>query len=192
MRNHSHFTVVFDACVLYPATLRNLLIQLASTRRFRATWTTTIREEWTRALRTDKPDISPTEIERIAELMEAAVPDCMVTGYEPLIETLTLPDPADRHVLAAAIRTHADLIVTTNIKDFPSRTLAPLGVHAVHPDDFILHLHDLDAAPVLDAARCVRSRLRNPPFSAGQFLDLLKRQGLEKTAAVLRSSLEHL
>ncbi len=189
---HRRLTVVFDACVLYPATLRNLLIQLASTRRFRATWTATIREEWTRALRADKPDISSAQIARLAGLMEAAVPDCIVTGYMPLIDGLTLPDPADRHVLAAAIRAPADLIVTTNLKHFPARALAPFGVRAVHPDDFIMQLHDLDAEAVVHAARSVRSRLRSPPFSSASFLDLLERQGLARTAAALGSSLEHL
>jgi hypothetical protein len=69
--------------------------------------------------------------------MDRAVPDCLVTGYEPLIEGLTLPDPNDRHILAAAIRCGAQIIVTLNLKDFPADVLDPYGVEAMHPDEFL-------------------------------------------------------
>jgi hypothetical protein len=183
---HSHFTVVFDACVLYPATLRNLLIQLATTSLFRARWTDDIREEWTRALRRDKPDITVEQATRLNVLMERAVPDCLVTGYEPLIAGLSLPDADDRHVLAAAIRCHAAVIVTTNTRDFPSASLVPFGVTPQHPDEFITHLLDLDAGAVCNALRMVRARLRKPPRSVEELLDLLQRQGLPETVSVLQ------
>ncbi len=77
--------------------------------------------------------------------MNDAVRDCLVTGYEDLIASLSLPDPDDRHVLAAAIRADADVIVTYNLKDFPAETLAPFDIEAQHPDDFLVSL--LDQAP---------------------------------------------
>jgi len=178
--------VIFDACVLYPATLRNVLLQLAGTGLFRARWTTRIRREWTRALRADKPDLSPERMSRLARLVDAAVPDCIVTGYEPLVDGLTLPDPADRHVLAAAIRCRADVILTTNLRDFPTARLSPFSVTAAHPDDFVANLLDLDASTVRHAVETVRARLKRPPYSTSEFHDLLERRGLARTAAILR------
>lgn len=189
---HSHFTAIYDACVLYPVTLRNVLMQLATSGLFRARWTDAIHDEWIENLLRDKPDISRETLSRVRLLMNRAVPDCLVTGYEPLIPALTLPDSSDRHVLAAAIRAHAAVIVTTNQKDFPPNTLEPLGVEAQHPDDFILHLLDLDEASVCAALRAVRVRLRKPPYDPAAFLDLLNAQGLTTTAARLLPSAERI
>lgn len=187
---HSHFTVILDACVLYPATLRNVLMQLATTSLFRAKWTDAIREEWTRNLLQDKPDITGEQVAKLCELMEAAVPDCLVTGYQPLVDGLTLPDPDDRHVLAAAIRCHAAVIVTTNLKDFPAEVIAPLGVRAQHPDEFITHLLDLDTGAVCNAVKTVRARLKKPPRSVEELLDLLQKQGLPESVSVLQDFAE--
>lgn len=85
----------------------------------------------------------------------------MVTGYENLIDGLVLPDPDDRHVLAAAVRCHAAVIVTFNLKDFPVEALRPYGVEAQHPDDFVMDLLDLSPAAVCRAAESCRRRLKN-------------------------------
>lgn len=183
---HSHFTVVFDACVLYPATLRNLLIQLATTSLFRAKWTDEIREEWTRALRRDIPDITEEQTTRLNHLMEQAVPDCLVTGYQPLIAGLWLPDANDRHVLAAAIRCHAAVIVTTNVRDFPPASVSPFGVTAQHPDDFVTHVLDLDPGAECTAVKQVRARFKNPPRTVQELLDLFQKQGLPETVSMLQ------
>ena len=122
------FTALYDACVLYPAPLRDLLMHLALTDLFRAKWTDAIHEEWMRAVLETRPDLTREKLERTRNLMNAHVRDCLVTGYEGLIPGLPLPDPDDRHVLAAAIRGRADVIVTFNLKDFPATTLAPLGI----------------------------------------------------------------
>src|SRR5438128_11085266 len=105
----SHFTALLDACVLYPAPVRSLFMYLAMTDLFRAKWTDAIHEEWMRNVQKDYPDITRAKAERIRDLMNAHVLDCRVTGYEELIPTLTLPDPDDRHVLAAAIQAGADV-----------------------------------------------------------------------------------
>lgn len=114
----SNFTVLYDACVLYPAPLRDLLMHVAVTDLYRAKWTDAIHDEWTRNVLENRPDLKPEQLQRTRELMNAHVRDCLVTGYETLIEAVTLPDPDDRHVLAAAIRAGADLIVTFNLGIF--------------------------------------------------------------------------
>ncbi|ESR22783.1 hypothetical protein N177_3920 [Lutibaculum baratangense AMV1] len=117
--------------------------------------------------------------------MEEAVPDCLITGYEALTEALTLPDPDDRHVLAAAIVGKCSAIITRNVRDFPRATLASYDIEAMHPDDFIHHQVGLDRAAVIVSARNCRMRLRNPPSSAEQYVETLRRQGLPKTCAEL-------
>jgi predicted nucleic acid-binding protein len=122
----SLLTAVFDACVLYPAQLRSLLMYLALTDLFRAKWSADIHAEWMRSVQRDHPDLTREQIERIRDLMDAHVRDSLVTGYEPLIPTLTLPDPDDRHVLAAAIRSGADVIVTYNLWRLPTTRPKPI------------------------------------------------------------------
>lgn len=100
----THFTALSDACVLYPAPLRDLLMHLALTDLFRAKWTDQIHDEWIRSVLEQRPDLRREQLERTRQLMNAHVRDCLVTGYEDLIPALSLPDPDDRHVLAAAIR----------------------------------------------------------------------------------------
>ena len=118
--------------------------------------------------------------------MNAHVRDCLVTGYEDLIEALTLPDPDDRHVLAAAIRSGAGVIVTSNLADFPRETLARYGIEAQHPDEFIVHLLHLAPDLVCSAAKKQRESLKKPPMTVNEYLDSLERQGLPQTVATLR------
>ncbi|MFC7332917.1 PIN domain-containing protein [Rhodocista pekingensis] len=185
----SRFTVILDACVLYPAPLRDFLMELAATELFRAKWTDAIHDEWTRNLLKDRADLSRDKLQRTRVLMNACVPDCLVSGYEHLIDTINLPDPNDRHVLAAAAHARADGIVTFNLKDFPKEELARFNVEPIHPDDFIRYQSDLKAAPtaavVIAAGNC-RRRLKNPPKTATEYLDTLEMQGLPKTVSALR------
>jgi hypothetical protein len=91
---------------------------LAQTGIFRARWTDDIHREWTSNLLKNRPDLNAGDIAKIPEIMNAAVLDCLITGYEPLIPSLTLPDPDDRHVLAAAIKGHASAIITLGLRGF--------------------------------------------------------------------------
>ncbi len=182
----SHFTAVYDACVLYPAQLRSLLMYLALTDLFQAKWTDAIHEEWMRSVVKNHPDITRSQAERVRDLMNAHVRDCLVTGYEGLIPALHLPDPDDRHVLAAAIQGRADVIVTFNLKDFPAATLAPLGIEARHPDEFVTHLLDLDSGAVCLAVKRQRESLKHPPKSVEEFLPALELCDLPQTVARLR------
>jgi predicted nucleic acid-binding protein len=182
----SQSTAVLDACVLYPVPLRDLLMHLAVTDLFRAKWTEAIHEEWIRSVLENRPDLNREQLERTRQLMNAHVRDCLVADYEGLIPVLTLPDPNDRHVLAAAIRSNADVIVTFNLADFPPETLEKWGIEAQHPDDFINHLLDLAPHLVCAAATRQRESLKNPPVAMDDFLAALECQGLTQTASRLR------
>jgi len=180
------FTALYDACVLYPAPLRDLLMQLALTDTFRARWTDAIHDEWIRAVLKTRPDLKPEQLERTRQLMNAHVRDCLVTGYEGLIPSLSLPDADDRHVLAAAIVGRADVIVTFNLKDFPASVLNPLGIEAQHPDEFVAQLLGLYPGAVCAALKRQREGLKKPPKTVEEFLPVLEGCGLPLTVAALR------
>ena len=128
MAGSARYTAILDACVLYPATLRDLLLSLARDGLFHARRSERIQDEWVRSLLKRRPELEEAALRRTCELMARAVPDSVVKGFEDIEPGLQgLPDPEDRHVLAAAICGHADAIVTFNLADFPASALAPLG-----------------------------------------------------------------
>jgi predicted nucleic acid-binding protein len=181
----SAVTALLDANVLYPAPIRDLLMQLAVEDLFQAKWSDMIQREWIEALLRNEPDRDRATLERTRQLMDTAVRDAIVTGYEKLIAALDLPDPNDRHVLAAAIVGRCDVIVTQNLSDFPEDKLKPYGIEAQHPDDFLVHhLHNAPGRFCI-AVRKVRARLKNPPYSVAEYLAVLTRQGLVLTVSEL-------
>jgi len=182
----SHFTVVYDACVLYPAPLRDLLMHLALSDLFRARWSNMIHDEWIRNVHANRPDLSRDRLDRTRDRMNHSVRDCVVSDFEYMISSISLPDPDDRHVVAAAIHCGASLIVTFNLKDFPDSALKPYNLAAQHPDDFIVDLLDLHPAGVLEVAASHRRSLKSPPKTADEYLDTLLAQGLTQTVAVMR------
>lgn len=182
----SSYTVILDACVMYPAPLRSYLMYLANTGLFRARWTEQIHDEWTRNLLKNNPSIEHKALERIKILMNANVPDCLVEGYEPLINGLSLPDQDDRHVVAAAIKGQAESIITFNLKDFPAKELEPLGLTAIHPDEFLSDMFELDSSACVKAAQQQRSSLKKPPMTQEEFLACLQRQKLPSFVSRLK------
>lgn len=179
-------TAVLDACVLYPAPIRDLFMNLAVFDAFRARWTEEIHDEWIRNVLKDRPDLSPEQLERTRKLMNTHVRDCLVEDYGGLIDRVELPDADDRHVLAAAIKTEADHIVTFNLRDFPSEILGPYGLQATHPDEFIMLLIDRDTELVRQAALTQWRSLKNPPVSLNKFLEKLKENKLDNAVRRLR------
>ena len=179
-------TAVLDACVLYPAPLRDLLMYLALKDVYRPRWTDAIHEEWIRNLLENRPDLRRAQLERTRDLMNRHARDSMVTGYEGLIEALSLPDPDDRHVLAAAIHAGAEVIVTFNLPDFPASALAVHGIEGRHPDAFCCDRLDAALDPFLEAVRLQRLSLKNPPRGVPEFLGTLRGIGLPRTAERLR------
>lgn len=183
---HSPYPVVLDACVLYPARLRDLLMHLGIAGLYQPKWSAEIHREWCRNLLMNRPDITQAALTRTVELMERALPDARVVGFETLIEGLTLPDENNRHVLAVALRAKAEVIVTLNQKDFPASALQKFNIEALHPDDFITDLLDLSPGLALEAVRRQRQSLRHPPLSTDDFLDMMLKQGLNGTVSVLK------
>lgn len=167
--------------MLYPAPLRDLLLELALADFYRAKWSDAVHDEWIHALLLRRPDITATRLKRTRRLMDAHVRDAVVSGFEELIPGIRLPDPDDRHVVAAAMRGEADMIVTANLKDFPASVLAPRGLEAQHPDTFLAHLCRESPSRFLEALERIRVRLRNPPVSHEQHLDALRRTDLDAT-----------
>lgn len=135
---------------------------------------------------------SPAPIARIRRLIEAYVGDVTVTNYEHLTPTLSLPDPDDRHVLAASFQGGASVIVTSNLADFPAAALATHGITAQTPDVFVLGLLAAFVETVTAALAADRADLVNPPLGAEQYLDTLTRGGLAMTAAALRAHADKL
>jgi len=184
--------VVYDACVLYPALLRDFLVSLALAGAVHARWSRKIQEEWKRNLLENRPDLLRGKIERTIRLMEQSIPEAVIEPDETLTASLELPDPNDRHVLATAIRAGASVIVTFNVRDFPKAVLEGFGVVAQHPDELAVGLLSVNAEAVLRAVRLQRARLHRPPISKVEYLDMLRDLGLVETSRALAEYREQL
>ncbi len=178
----STFTAFFDANVFYGARLRSLILFLAQTKLFRARWSDRVHDEWIRNLLEKRPSLQRADLMRTRQLMDAAVLDALVTGYEPLINAMDLPDPDDRHVLAAAVVCKASCIVTFNILDFPEESLMPYGLHAVHPDDFLRDVESVDPAAFADAVWEDLDHYRAPPLDLPEYVVALRKAGVPRIA----------
>ena len=183
------FVAVYDANVLYPASMRDLLIRLGQTGLFQAKWTDRILDEMINAVVAAQPDLA-LRLYRTRELMNEAIRDVRVVDYEHMIDSLRLPDPDDRHVLAAAIRADAAFVVTANLKDFPSRRLEPYGIQALSPDDFVLKVIELDPALVADTVKGQARALMNPSTTLDDLLNRLGTVGLLRAANAIRRQVD--
>ncbi len=184
----TRLTALLDANILYPAPTRDIFLQLAVDDVFRAKWTRDIHREWIAALLRNEPHRERAALERTRDFMNQATRDCLVTGYETLISSLELPDPQDRHVLAAAIVGRCDVIVTFNLRDFPETAVTPFEIEVQHPDAFLSSHLDLMPESFRDAVRKIRARLVAPSLSVQDYLAILAGQGLVATAAELSRS----
>ena len=172
------YTAVLDACVLHPVFVRGVLLWFAAERLFRPLWSAAIWTEWERSLQRKHPDVTPEQLQAQRQKMETAFDEAMVVGFDSLINSLTLPDPDDRHVLAAAIVGRADAIVTANLKDFPEAATSPFNIEAIHPDDFIVNAINLDPARALTAFRRHREALSTTSPTPVEYLERFERCGL--------------
>ena len=184
------FISLFDACVLYPAPVRDLVIGLAVADLYHAKWTNQIHDEWIYNLLTKRPDLKAERLEKTRQLINSSVEDCLVEEYEVLIKTLELPDNGDCHILAAAIKGKAQIIVTYNLKDFPSEILNKFDIEAQHPDDFFLNQSDLHQGAFLATIKKIRQSLKNPSKTPEGYLEVLRKNSLLKTANFLENYID--
>jgi hypothetical protein len=171
----ANLTCVLDASVLHSSALRDLVLSLAAVDLYRPAWSELIHDEWMRSviLRYGNGVAIQAHVTRTRQRMDAAFPDALTDGFQGLISGLTLPDPKDRHVVAAAIQAGATVIVTYNLRDFPSPALAQFGIEAFHPDEFVEYLLQDDIDTALEAIKHLRARLRTPPKSPAEYIDTL-------------------
>lgn len=173
--------------MLYPAPVRDLLLRLAIAGSFHARWSAAILDECFRNIIRDRPDLSPTALQRTRQLMEASVRDANIMGYERRINEVELPDADDRHVVAAAFHGDASVIITFNLRDFPQQALRRFNLVAVHPDEFVSMLLDNDPDAVSQVLDDQAAALHNPPLLVEDLLDVLERTGLPRAVQRLRS-----
>lgn len=176
---------MYDANVLYPNTLRDLLIRIAQAGLVGAKWTDRILDEVFTNILKNHPDLDPVRLARTRQLMNTAVRDCLVEDYESLIPALELPDPDDRHVLAAAIRAQAQVIVTNNVRHFPVASLRKFAVEPLTADEFVLDQVDLSPKTVWSCIQQIADSRRNPPCLPADVLAQLERCGLVRSVAFL-------
>lgn len=149
----STFTAFIDATVFYGARLRSLVLFVAQSKIFRARWSNEVHDEWGRNLVQNRPDLKESDLDRTRQLMNRAVPDCLVEGYQPLIGGPQLPNENDRHILAAAIQTRANVIVTFNQGDFPQQAISRFRLHTKRPDDFLVDAYNLSPEDFVEAVQ---------------------------------------
>lgn len=181
------FICVLDTNVIYPIEIRDLLFWFAYYDLYTPKWSAHIFDEWHDVML--RKGISIDEANRRIQKANDAFPDALVTNYNRLISGLTLPDPNDCHVLAAAIKTNANVIVTNNIKDFPKDYLSSYGLSAKTADDFLTDIIDLNPEQAIKAFKEMVLNRRNPDLDAFELLDILRNRGLTDTADFLHSQL---
>lgn len=181
------FTCVLDTNVIYPIEIRDLIFWFAHYDLFTPKWSVHIFDEWKRVM--INKGISEEEANRRIGIANSAFPDAMVENYSGLIEGLHLPDENDRHVLAAAIKTNANIIVTNNLKDFPADYLATFGLSAKSADDFLTNVIDLNPEQAVFAFKELVLNRRKPDLDEFQCLDILRKHGLKETANYLHSQI---
>ena len=181
------FKCVLDTNVIYPIEIRDLLFWFAHFEMFTPKWSEHIFNEWKDVMK--RKGISDNEANKRIERANKAFPDALVTNYSGLINTLELPDSKDRHVLAAAIKTNANVIVTNNLKDFPKEYLASFGLTAKTADDFLTDIVDLNPEQAIKAFKQLVLNRVNPDLDEFQVLDILRKRGLKDTADFLHSQL---
>jgi len=183
---------VYDACVLYPFHLRNLLVQCAVDRLVDARWTDEIHDEWIRNLTANDPTIPPNHLRAARDLMNAAVPTATVKAYEAIIPSIVLPDADDRHVVAAAVAAGASVIVTWNVRDFPAAELRRHRLRKLTPDIFLTRLYDQIPDAMIAAVARARRNLRRSKVSSKEFVAALRRQRLTRFVSKIESNLSKL
>ncbi|HET9689878.1 MAG TPA: PIN domain-containing protein [Acidimicrobiales bacterium] len=179
----ARYTAVLDTCVLVPVILADTLLRLAEDGLFRPLWSSRIIGEAADAIARVHPGEPATRVAARLEAMNGAFEDALVVGWETVEDTITLPDPDDRHVVAAAVVGRADAIVTANVNDFPAAVVDPLGIEIIHPDAFLLDQLDLAPRRVVDVIRRQAAATRRPALTDDDVIARLARAGVPAFAS---------
>ena len=177
--------VLADTNILHSAGMRDILLQLAVADLLQPRWSPDIGHELMRTLRNRRPDIDPKTIENAWKDMNHYFPEAMITGYEHLVDDVDLPDPQDRHILAAAIHGNCNVIVTQNLKDFPAEATDPFGIEVCNADDFFMTIFISHPQEFLESIHAILLRLKSPSYSVAEYLEMRAREGLDNIAAEL-------
>ncbi|MCI3132669.1 PIN domain-containing protein [Phenylobacterium aquaticum] len=193
----NRFTAIVDACSLANALRRNLLLTLAEAEFFRLRWSAPILAETELAIEKilAKKGVldAPERAKKARASMESAFEEACVADFGALLSIcVDLPDPKDAHVVAAALKTQAALIVTENLKDFPQNLLSPLNIEAKSADAFIADTLALDIGRGVAAVRRMRERFKRPEITAESLLLDMEAQGLTATVDILRPHVQSL
>ena len=185
----ARYSAFLDACVLVPIALADTLLRLAEAGLYRPLWSDRVLDEVVDAIEAIHPELASGPARSRADAMQGAFEDACVTEWEDLVAGISLPDPDDRHVVAAALQGRADMIVTANLRDFPSDLLKSMGLEVQHPDEFLLN--QLDLEPDLTVATLHRqaAATRRPAITTRALLDHLARCGVPQFAEVARHQL---
>lgn len=186
----ARFTAFLDACVLVPIAPCDTLLRMADSGAFRPLWSARVVDEALRALERIHPDVDRSRFLSRFRSMDEAFEDALVEGWEPLEQAIDLPDPNDRHVVAATLRGRADAIITENVKDFPDTVLRPLGLEVIRLDDFLLDQYDLNPAATCRVVREQAAAMMRPPIELEMLLARLERSGAPRFAASIRKGME--
>lgn len=177
-----------DACVLWPLPLADFLLRSAHAGLCAVRWSAAVQREWAQAFKRRRPALDPGAIDARNAAMNEALPEALVSAYEAGVEDLELPDPDDRHVLAAAIHARADFIVTYNLRDFPPAALKARRLCAIDPDAFLHALHATAPERFARIGREIVAAWDDPRIDERGFFERLARLRLHRTAAALRGS----
>lgn len=187
MISKGRYTAFLDANVLYSAAIRDICMEVALAKMYRARWSVDVQSEWLEAILRNRPDLDRSKLERTRDLMDIAIPSAKVGGYEHLFESIPLErDKGDRHIVAAAIVGRCDVIVTKNKSHFPDDVLKRFDLEAQDPDDFLAHHLDLKPSLFCSAVRTARIGNTDPSYTVEEYLSNLTQQSLVVTVAGLR------
>jgi len=184
----SRFIVVIDACVLYSAPIRDILLSFTAERLFKVKWSDKIQEEWLQNLLKNRSDLKEANLLKTIKAMNTAFSDANVENFEALIPGINIPDKDDRHVVACTVKCKADLIVTHNLKDFPRKELSKYDIEIQEPDKLISNLIDISAETSCKAFNKMVKRLKSPKKTTDEVLKTIKECGLKKSAKKLRNN----
>lgn len=181
------FTAILDTNVIFPVIIRDLLFWFAFYDLYTPKWSNNIFDEWKDVM--IRKGVDEEEATKRVNKANLAFPDALVQNYEQLIPTFNLPDQKDNHVMAAAIKSNADVIVTNNLKDFPCKYLETFGIKAISADEFLTDIIDLNHDVAIKAFKELVLNKKKPEMDEYQVLDSFRRNGLTETANYLHSLL---